>query len=118
MLSAETAQLKTLHLTLKKQWFDMIASGEKKEEYRELKPYWGQRLTSHWCKAESKKCIPPFKNYHLVEFTNGYGKDKPRLTLVLHSIRIGSGKPEWGGDPGGNQFVIRLGSEISRENFN
>lgn len=38
---------KTLHLTLKKKWFDMIASGEKKEEYREIKPYWSQRLTSN-----------------------------------------------------------------------
>ena len=28
--------MKTLHLNLKKQWFDMILSGEKKEEYREL----------------------------------------------------------------------------------
>lgn len=26
-------------LTLKKKWFDMIASGEKLEEYREIKPY-------------------------------------------------------------------------------
>jgi hypothetical protein len=27
--------MKVLHLTLKKKWFDMIASGEKPEEYRE-----------------------------------------------------------------------------------
>lgn len=30
-------QKKTLHLVLKSQWYDMIASGEKKEEYREIK---------------------------------------------------------------------------------
>lgn len=35
---------KILHLTLKKKWFDMIASGEKKEEYREVKDYWVLRL--------------------------------------------------------------------------
>jgi len=29
-----------LRLTIKKEWFDMIQSGEKKEEYREIKPYW------------------------------------------------------------------------------
>ncbi len=28
-----------LHLTLKKNWFDLILSGEKKEEYREIKHY-------------------------------------------------------------------------------
>ena len=37
--------MKTLTLSLKKQWFDMIKSGEKKEEYREIKPYYTSRLT-------------------------------------------------------------------------
>lgn len=31
--------MKTLTLSLKKKWFDMIASGEKKEEYRKLTLY-------------------------------------------------------------------------------
>lgn len=35
---------KILHLTLKKKWFDMILSGVKKEEYREVKAYWVDRL--------------------------------------------------------------------------
>ena len=30
---------KVLHLSVKKQWFDMISAGEKTEEYREIKPY-------------------------------------------------------------------------------
>lgn len=29
-----------LVLPIKKMWFDKILSGEKKEEYRDLKPYW------------------------------------------------------------------------------
>jgi len=29
--------MKILEMTLKKKWFDMISSGEKKEEYREIK---------------------------------------------------------------------------------
>lgn len=29
----------TLHLVLKKQWYDLIESGIKKEEYREIKQY-------------------------------------------------------------------------------
>ena len=32
--------MKVLHLVLKRKWYDMIASGEKIEEYREIKPYW------------------------------------------------------------------------------
>lgn len=35
---------KVLTLTISKQWFDMILSGEKTEEYREIKPYWVARL--------------------------------------------------------------------------
>lgn len=33
-----------LILPIKKKWFDMIVSGEKKEEYREIKPYYDSRL--------------------------------------------------------------------------
>lgn len=36
--------MKILNLPLKARWYDMIESGEKKEEYREIKPYWYQRL--------------------------------------------------------------------------
>lgn len=34
----------TLHLNLTKKWFDKIYSGEKTEEYREIKQYWIRRL--------------------------------------------------------------------------
>ena len=33
-----------LMLPIKKKWFDMIKNGEKKEEYREIKPYWKSRF--------------------------------------------------------------------------
>ncbi len=33
-----------LTLQIKKKWFDMILSGEKKEEYREIKPYYITRF--------------------------------------------------------------------------
>lgn len=33
-----------LHLVLKRKWYDMIASGEKKEEYRATTPYWTKRI--------------------------------------------------------------------------
>lgn len=35
---------KVLNLVVTKKWFDMIVSGEKNEEYREIKPYWVTRL--------------------------------------------------------------------------
>jgi len=36
--------METLHLTLKKELFDMILKGEKREEYRECKPHYHSRL--------------------------------------------------------------------------
>ena len=33
-----------LILPIKKKWFDMILSGEKKEEYREIKEYYETRF--------------------------------------------------------------------------
>ncbi len=36
--------MKTLHLSLKKEWFDMILCRKKPYEYRNLKTYWFKRL--------------------------------------------------------------------------
>ena len=55
--------MKTLQLTLKKKWFDLMITGEKTEEFRVNKPYWVSRLEG--------------KEYDRVRFTNGYGKDRP-----------------------------------------
>lgn len=37
--AADWDKKKALTLTINKQWFDMVVSGEKTEEYREIKPY-------------------------------------------------------------------------------
>lgn len=36
--------MKILHFSLKAKWYRMIESGEKPEEYREIKHYWAFRL--------------------------------------------------------------------------
>lgn len=42
-------QTDTLHLVLKSKWFEMIAKGEKKEEYREIKQFYLNRFcTKMW----------------------------------------------------------------------
>lgn len=41
---AEWDKKKVLTLTVGKHWFDMIAAGEKTEEYRTIKDYWTVRL--------------------------------------------------------------------------
>lgn len=95
---------KTLHLTLKKKWFDMIASGEKKEEYREIKDYWTKRL------LHTDLSLNP---YWLVQFRNGYSKDAPTITLVCKGISISEGNPKWGAVEFQKYFVIELGNIIS-----
>ena len=124
--------MKTLRLTIKKKWFDMILSGEKKEEYREVKMHWINRFITlnfgHRSVRNDNNVIQLImsskdhfsknrtKNFDLVEFTNGYGKDKPQVTLECRGIEIGKGKPEWGA-PEEDVFVIKLGKEVSRSNL-
>ena len=90
--------MKTLNLVLKRKWFDMIKSGEKKEEYSELKEYWRSRLFG--------------KEYDVVTFYHGYSKDRESITFEVKSIHIGRGREEWGGDGFKTFFIIELGKLI------
>ena len=38
---------RTLDLVLKGCWYDLIKRGVKREEYREIKPYWEKRLLDY-----------------------------------------------------------------------
>lgn len=97
---------RVLHLTLKKKWFDMVASGEKKEEYREVKPYWESRL----CSGFPHKYA--WKDFDVVEFRNGYSKSAPVIRLEWKYMAMREGNPEWGAEPGTTYFVIKLGKII------
>lgn len=101
--------MKALHLTLKKKWFDMIASGEKKEEYRALKYYWWRRLTDTTSVSGGMR---KDKVFDVVIFRNGYAKNAPTITIEFKGISIGHGKYEWGAT--GESFIIKLGEILSR----
>jgi hypothetical protein len=108
---------KILHLTLKKKWFDMIASGEKKEEYRSIGDYWCRRFCGkeHY-KYETDvlyKLINVFPD--VVVFRNGYGKNRPTIKIECKRIGIGNGISKWGGD--GLSFIIYLGKILSIKNY-
>ena len=90
-----------LVLPIKKKWFDMIRSGEKKEEYREIKPYWASRLFKNQMSwgigleyLLNNKSIEQYGYYKL---KNGYKKDSPSIICYCH-IRRGLGKEEWGAE--------------------
>lgn len=123
---------KVLTLSVKKEWFDKIVSGEKTEEYREIKPYWVARLfydrfgklspkmvkeladsiakygdTEHF---EAKNGIEvSFVPYIHVLFINGYG-DKPRVEKEIEWIDIDRPRKGWCPDDflGKEFFVIKF----------
>lgn len=102
-------KVKTLKLVLKKKYFDMIASGEKKEEYRELTPYWERRLWEH---APWSDHVTWPREYDAVTFYLGYAKNRPSMTFKWKGTDIRWGKMEWGAEFGKEYFVIKLGERL------
>jgi hypothetical protein len=115
--------MKILHLPLKKEWYEMIESGVKLEEYREIKPYWSKRLlkdfpiylrisldmsiiANDFSVFKGKELHPVYTH---VKFSYGY--TKRTMTFEIESIRIGKGKPEWGA-PTESVFIIKLGKRV------
>lgn len=112
--------MKTLTLTIAEPWFSMIRDGKKKEEYRDIKDHYISRLFDRreildcmgLCSAaafEEKHWPKPMmfvKHFDLLVLRNGYRADSPKITLKNPKIRIDTGKPEWGAEPGKLYFVI------------
>jgi hypothetical protein len=101
-----------LVLPIKKKWYDMILSGEKKEEYRELKVYYKTRLCTEGLIIRDgvNKDGVPSDNKAWVLFRNGYSGDSPCFK-ALCSAAIGRGNPKWGAEPGKSYYVLKI-SEI------
>ena len=123
-----------LILHFKKKWYDMIASGEKIEEYRIIKPYWEKRLLDY--KGLSAFVTENYKALDLHEFLvhgsiephidnvcemfpRGYktvrfilGYTKQSIDFEIRSIGMDYGNPVWGAP--GNQpvFIIKLGDRL------
>jgi hypothetical protein len=122
-----------LTLPIEKRWFELIRSGEKKEEYREIKRHWVVRMLSfkedmEWQVLEEMLCdmqdptrrhrdLDEMLHYYGVRFApfshvrliNGYRAGAPRILVPCGGITIGRGRPEWGAPPDRNVFIVRLG---------
>jgi len=110
--------MKTLHLTLKKKWFDMILSGEKTEEYREAKEYWLSRLGMLITEVNPRHTnVLITKKPDVISFTNGYGNDKPNMTIECLGVHYGYGKLEMGAPDDEKVIIIELGKIISTKNI-
>ena len=104
MLSLNATDCTVLRLVLTGKWYDMIASGNKSEEYRDLSDYWTKRL-KNWLRKPGVR---------VVAFSRGYRKAD--LFLLCHSCAPSWRRimPEWG-EPSGPHFVIRLGARVELE---
>lgn len=115
----------TLHLVLKDKWFQMYKDVLKTEEYREITPYWCNRLLGvvpmgqkYW--QEKLNLVEDFvpwglvscyyRQYRFVTFHRGYTNEK--ITFLLKNIKIGYGDMNLGA-PDELCFILEVGDFIS-----
>ena len=90
-----------LTLPIKRKWFDMIESGEKKEEYRDSTPYYEARFTNLPRLSENGM----LQSY--IRLRAGYTPDSPSMTIQCW-IDKGTGRTEWGAKPGKKYFRLHI----------
>lgn len=117
-----------LVLPIKKKWFDMIVSGEKKEEYREIKPYYNRILGKLFIGFPFTEAI--IKNFESIKdydekqiksnmeiiFRNGYRYNSPAVRCRC-TITIGPGIKEWGAEPGIDYYVLKILKILEVRNY-
>lgn len=101
--------MKTLYLPLKSIWYNMIESGIKKEEYRDITPHWTKRIcgTGDIKTDENGNVITDCTHVCFM-----YGYTKRRMIFEIDNIKLSNaGVSEWG-FPNHSVFSIRLGKHI------
>lgn len=127
---------KVLDLVLMHKYYDMIESGKKREEYREITPYWFIRLLNYDPEEYiDGKPIPTyfesngfdsiadgirwdleisgvlhFKDFTHVRFHRGY--TSTTMTFEIKGMSIGQGREELGAEKDKKYFVIKLGTKL------
>ncbi|MEM1219599.1 MAG: ASCH domain-containing protein [Bacteroidota bacterium] len=101
-----------LHLNLKRKWFDMVAAGEKKEEYREVKPFWN-RVFDAYITIRGRRYHPSDVD---IMFSNGYAKNRRQMLVECKYMKIGAGRTDWGAEAGEQYHTLVLG-EIKSKNL-
>jgi hypothetical protein len=111
MRKLERSKCAILPLVLKKRWFDMIALGQKKAEYRDFTPYWETRIWN-WTKKADLSGLPM-----VMEFRLGYAARAQRTAFLLLDRyywvceRFRFTHPDWG-EPNEKHFVLPLGERV------
>lgn len=95
-----------LTFSIKRQWFNMIVDGIKKEEYRADTPYYRSRLEPYL--GQKIEC----------SLRNGYSSTSPTLKISA-TVEKGTGNPDWGAVPGEIYYklIIHKFQRIEPETF-
>jgi hypothetical protein len=95
-----------LILPTKRKWFDMIINEEKKEEYRDIKPYYDRLIKYFDMTGVTTKLTSGVKK---VCFRNGYSSNSP-YCIAKCSLRKGKGKEKWGAEKGKTYYILDIHS--------
>lgn len=103
-----------LTLPVKGKWFRMELSGEKTEEYREIKPYWTTRILK-WLgheKSDEKGVLEMLRGQGTLKmrevvFRNGYSARSPAFAAMC-TLKIGFGHEDWGAEAWEEYYVFTI----------
>ena len=98
-----------LVLPIKKKWYEMILSGVKKEEYREIKDYYTTRFANIFHSVSSRNFIPFEADRKDIIFRNGYSASSPSFVANC-SIRVDKGNTDWGAEKDKKYYVLTIHS--------
>ena len=106
MIKFKRSKCEILPLVLKNEWYDMIASGSKIEEYRTSKRVCS--MIDKWygrCQINKRKPI--------VQFFDGYRKHRNSMTILVDFVcaRDVCFNPGWG-EPNEQHYVLSLGAQV------
>ena len=99
---------KILHLTLKRKYFDAIAEGRKKTEYRKLSEYWKKRFTKP--SKFTRHQLMDIMRFDEVWFRNGYNPKNPFMRVEWLRLNLEKFEGEF-------CFAIRLGKVLEIRNW-
>ncbi|GAB1462277.1 hypothetical protein [Pedobacter sp.] len=99
-----SSNMKILTLIIKQTFFDQIVSGEKKNEYREIRPSNAQKYV-----IEDGENVEPVK-YDAIRFYAGYNKDRATALFAVKNALIEILEDEEGNDivyeENGQEYVM------------
>lgn len=93
---ANSLNMQRITTTIKREWLREIVAGRKKIEYRDLKPYWTDKLAT---------VQTPFE----LRLINGMSETAPEVTVVVQRVRKNSRR---------GHYELHLGSVLRVRHWN